>query len=315
SDLTQCLSDLLFDNCDGQMFSLESEANDLPFDNCDSQMFSLESKTNLTFDSWEDEDNFMESYGKNNSYKCSHSQVHKAKKVVDITKQHDSYSTAIKCEWLVNFNNQKDTTQIVCTSFENKHNHVMNPIIIQMAPRFRKLSREMLDDIEFYTHSAKGMSAKMQYNLLKVKYPDNDAAETLKKLIELKADDSEWVVVPNIKGEGNSLFEVDFERCWAQFVQFLNLFPKASWYVLETLYSTYQSWAVCYTQTRFTAGIQSTQRVERMPHIANRYFLAIDSLLQEYLTPHIISLQRQQLSESFLYDATEMSYDWDTLPL
>ncbi|CAG8737845.1 5413_t:CDS:2, partial [Racocetra persica] len=45
--------------------------------------------------------------------------------------------------------------------------------------------------------------------------------------------------------------------------------------------------------------------------IASRYFPTIDSLIQEYLTPHILSLQRQQLSESFLYDASEISYEWD----
>ncbi|CAG8807352.1 19672_t:CDS:2, partial [Gigaspora margarita] len=41
-----------------------------------------------------------------------------------------------------------------------------------------------------------------------------------------------------------------------------------------------------------------------LPHIA-------DSLIQKYLTSHILSLQRQQLSESFLYETIEVSFDWD----
>ncbi|CAG8621723.1 1332_t:CDS:1, partial [Racocetra fulgida] len=83
----------------------------------------------------------------------------------------------------------------------------------QTAPCFYKLSNEMLKDIEFYTKSAEGMGAKMQYNLLKVKYQDSyidkknlsnaiqkfripsyektktDAAETLQQLIALKVKD------------------------------------------------------------------------------------------------------------------------------
>ncbi|CAG8725183.1 9737_t:CDS:2, partial [Cetraspora pellucida] len=135
----------------------------------------------------------------------------------------------------------------------------------------------------------------------------------------------------------NSLLEIDFERRWMRFVEFVEPFPKAHRYAIETLYPTRHSWAVCYTQTRFTAGIQSTQRVEGinaiikrevshsstllhlidaiqnrldeearyariseqknmnpsigLPHIASRYFSGIDSLLKEYLTPHVLSLQ------------------------
>ncbi|CAG8811402.1 42452_t:CDS:2, partial [Gigaspora margarita] len=35
------------------------------------------------------------------------------------------------------------------------------------------------------------------------------------------------------------------------------------------------------------------------------------SLIKEYLTPHVLSLQRLQLSESFLYDANKVSFDWN----
>ncbi|CAG8658737.1 12521_t:CDS:2 [Gigaspora rosea] len=48
-----------------------------------------------------------------------------------------------------------------------------------------------------------------------------------------------------------------------------------------------------------------------LPHIASCYFSGIDSLIKEYLTPHVFSLQRLQLSESFLYNANEVSFDWN----
>ncbi|CAG8684954.1 20266_t:CDS:2, partial [Gigaspora rosea] len=59
----------------------------------------------------------------------------------------------------------------------------------------------------------------------------------------------------------------------------------ASYYVLETLYLMHYSCASCYIQLRFTAGIQSTQQIE------------------------------STLSESFLYDIAEISFDWTMLSL
>ncbi|CAG8782479.1 25355_t:CDS:2, partial [Dentiscutata erythropus] len=133
------------------------------------------------------------------SFECSQSRTHKAKKVIDITKQRKCNSAAINCQWHVNFNKRKNATKI-----------------------------EMLEDIEFYTRSTEGLGAKIQYSLLSAKYPNKyidkkdlyntiqwfripscdklktDAAEALQQLIALKAEDSEWVVVPNI-GDGNRL--------------------------------------------------------------------------------------------------------------
>ncbi|CAG8790704.1 23154_t:CDS:2, partial [Dentiscutata erythropus] len=95
-----------------------------------------------------------------------------AKKVVDITKQREKPSATINCEWHVNFNNCKETKEIICTSFVDKHNYEMNPLVAQTAPLFRKLSEEMIEDVRFYTCSTEGIGATLQYNFLKAKYPD-----------------------------------------------------------------------------------------------------------------------------------------------
>ncbi|CAG8734102.1 12280_t:CDS:2, partial [Racocetra fulgida] len=74
-----------------------------------------------------------------------------------------------------------------------------------------------------------GIGATLQYNLLKAKYLDKyidkkdiynaiqqfqvpscenletDAAKTLKRLLALKTEDSDWIVVPKIKGKKNRL--------------------------------------------------------------------------------------------------------------
>ncbi|CAG8790058.1 14039_t:CDS:2, partial [Racocetra persica] len=94
------------------------------------------------------------------------------KKVVDITKQRERPSLAINCKWHVNFNSQKGSTEIICTSFANKHDYDLNLLVAQTAPRFCKLSEEILEVIKFYTYSTEEISATLQYNLLKLKYPD-----------------------------------------------------------------------------------------------------------------------------------------------
>ncbi|CAG8643415.1 16603_t:CDS:2, partial [Dentiscutata heterogama] len=133
----------------------------------------------------------------------------------------------------------------------------------------------------------------------------------------------------------NSLLEIDFERRWMQFVEFVEPFPKAHRYAIETLYPTRHSWAreVSHSSTllHLIDAIQNRLDEEAryariseqknmnpsigLSHIASQYFSGIDSLLKEYLTPHILSLQCIQLSESFLYDATEISFDWDNFLL
>ncbi|CAG8689026.1 14416_t:CDS:2, partial [Dentiscutata erythropus] len=323
------------------------------------------------------------------SFEYSQSRAHKAKKVIDITKQRERNSAAINCQWHVNFNKRKDATKIVCISFVNEHNHEMNPVIVQMAPCFRKLSKEMLEDIEFYTHSMKGLGAKIQYSLLSAKYPNKyidkkdlynaiqrfripsrdklktDATEALQQLIALKAKNSEWVVVPNI-GDRNRLTvlfwmsplqvslwaqfhdivitdntcktncyemplclflivdnntcsriiaqalledetqasfeclcEIDFERRWMRFVEFLRSFSKASRYALETLYPSLSHNStllhlVDAIQNRLNeearyARINEQQNMNPsigLSHVVTKYFPVIDSLIREYLTPH-----------------------------
>ncbi|CAG8585268.1 17996_t:CDS:2 [Dentiscutata erythropus] len=109
-----------------------------------------------SFNEWKEVDKFLKLFGK----------------LVDITKQYEKPSATINCEWHVNFNNHKGTKEIICTSLVNKHNHEMNPLVAQTAPRFYKLSEEMIKDIRFYTCSMESIGATLQYNLLKAKYPD-----------------------------------------------------------------------------------------------------------------------------------------------
>ena len=126
-------------------------------------------------------------------------------------------------------------------------------------------------------------------------------------------------------------------------------YPLAQNYLNRTLNTSYRSWARCYQFKDFTAGIQSTQRVEVMnrlikegansssslcnlhdqtqrllddeakwarhntylhslptnqaPSIIDPIFSNINKLMKRYLTPHILSVQHQQILGSLLYRA------------
>jgi hypothetical protein len=57
----------------------------------------------------------------------------------------------------------------------------------------------------------------------------------------------------------NSLCEELFECRWNQLV---DQYPAAAKYLSETLYTKKESWAIPWIHKRFTAGAQSTQRIE-----------------------------------------------------
>jgi hypothetical protein len=62
----------------------------------------------------------------------------------------------------------------------------------------------------------------------------------------------------------NSLTPEEFETKWSMLKK---QYPEAASYLNRALDSDKTSWAVCYTQCSFTAGIQSTARVEGYNHI------------------------------------------------
>ncbi|CAG8812906.1 5729_t:CDS:10, partial [Cetraspora pellucida] len=128
-----------------------SSSNDISSDD-ESQENLLQLYVGLPFNTWEEVDSFVESYGKSKAMSVP----------IHVHIRPKKLSTLLS----------SGTTQITCISFDDKHNHELNPIISQTAPWFCKLSKEMIGDIKFYICSTEGLGAKMQYNLLKTKYPD-----------------------------------------------------------------------------------------------------------------------------------------------
>jgi len=79
------------------------------------------------------------------TYECSHAQIHKAQKVILVENRRDRDSEMIGCPWHINLAFPKSGNGVRINSIIGIHNHHMNPLIAEIAPRFRKLTDEMLE--------------------------------------------------------------------------------------------------------------------------------------------------------------------------
>ncbi|CAG8783606.1 14864_t:CDS:2, partial [Dentiscutata erythropus] len=55
------------------------------------------------------------------------------------------------CPWHINLAFSKMANSVRVNSIIGKYNHEMNPCIDEIAPRFRKLTNEILEKIKFWT--------------------------------------------------------------------------------------------------------------------------------------------------------------------
>src|SRR3989337_1370320 len=99
------------------------------------------------------------------TYECSHAYTHEAQKAILEENRRDRDSEMIGCSWHINFSFPKSASGVRITSILGEHNHDMNPLVSEIAPKFRKLTDEMLEKIKFWTIQGK-MGMSTQYNLL-----------------------------------------------------------------------------------------------------------------------------------------------------
>ncbi|CAG8662126.1 1464_t:CDS:2, partial [Dentiscutata erythropus] len=98
------------------------------------------------------------------SFVCRH-----AGKLQNKDKSHKtegSGSCQTDCKWKINIYWSKSFSEYYISTFTNIHTgHTLDSSTIQFIPKNRKLTKEMLKDIEFYTLSEK-INASAQYQLL-----------------------------------------------------------------------------------------------------------------------------------------------------
>ncbi|CAG8753034.1 1630_t:CDS:2 [Cetraspora pellucida] len=235
------------------------------------------------------------------TFECSHSGEPISNKVVDLSQQCNRNSKKVSCTWHVNLSKPKSSPVILVTSIVGEHNHEMQPDAMLYDPKYRKLSTEIIESIEFYVTKG-NMRSKQILSLLTAKFPDHiihkhdlynaiqkfrttptqrhmEAQSFIKHLLQLKNQDPGWIVNIHMDPYDNSTFENDFYRRWSCL---LEKYPQTQDYFNRTLQGCVKSWARFYQLKFFTAGVQSTQRIEVMNKLLKEGVKGTSSLRNLY---------------------------------
>ncbi len=122
----------------------------------------------------------------------------------------------IGCPWHINISFPKSASGVWITSIIGKYNHDMNPLVTEIAPKFQKLTDEILEKIKFWMIQGR-MGISTQYNLLVALFPDkiinkkdlSNACQMLTNLYLKKDDNPRWIIKSRFDSEErrlNSLF-------------------------------------------------------------------------------------------------------------
>jgi len=206
----------------------------------------LELKTGLTFSSWQEFNIWIDIFAKKKgfnykvrtsqmdgevlrrvTYECTRSGSHNPQVSSDPTKRRNATSQRTQCPWKINVTCPKTSNIVKINSFLDDHNHTLTSQIQEMAPRFRKLTPEMLSDIKKYVIQGR-MDSGSIYPLLVHDYPnhtifkkdlynavyqfrlknnpgDLDASQMLQMLLNQKELDPLWIVKPRLEPSSRKL--------------------------------------------------------------------------------------------------------------
>ncbi|PKY48132.1 hypothetical protein RhiirA4_463619 [Rhizophagus irregularis] len=153
----------------------------------------LELNQGKEFSSWELAESYLDEYAKQQgfclrkkrripdpndntitrrrTYECSHAQTHETQKTILVENRRDRDSEMIGCSWHINLAFPKSSNGVRINSIIGKHNHDMNPLVGEIAPKYRKLTDKMIEKVKFWTIQGK-MGISTQYNLLVALFPD-----------------------------------------------------------------------------------------------------------------------------------------------
>jgi len=99
------------------------------------------------------------------TFECSHACAHEAEKTILMENRRDRESGMIGCPWHINLSFPKTAKGVRINNIIGEHNHPMNPLIVETAPRFRHLTDAMYEKIKFWTIEER-LGGTTQYNLL-----------------------------------------------------------------------------------------------------------------------------------------------------
>ncbi|PKC55519.1 hypothetical protein RhiirA1_475463, partial [Rhizophagus irregularis] len=147
-----------------------------------------------TFLSWEEVEDFLKDYGQSNGFAITKYRMEKNRSMQLITKrtfvcefggkfkskklesalqagkQRNIRTKKCQCPWHINFTFPERATCITVSLFANQHNHELRPDAFEFSSKYRKFTKEMIDEIEIMTRYG-NLSITLQRNLLKARFP------------------------------------------------------------------------------------------------------------------------------------------------
>ncbi|CAG8830821.1 21674_t:CDS:2, partial [Cetraspora pellucida] len=164
------------------------------------------------------------------TFECSCSGESVSNQVIDLSRQRDRASIKVSCSWHINLYKQKLSPNVTITSIVGEHNHQLQPDAALFAPKYRKLSSEILETIEFYITKG-NMGSKQILPLLTAQFSNHiihksdlynavqrfrrpinqhhgEAQKFVECLLQLKNQDPGWIVHIRIDPYDNRLLGV-----------------------------------------------------------------------------------------------------------
>ncbi|CAG8484817.1 10673_t:CDS:2, partial [Gigaspora rosea] len=264
---------------------------------------------------------------KRRTYICENAGKYKPNKTKPIGQQRNKGSKKTDCKWHVNLSNLYANNFVHITYAHLEHNYTINADNTRFAMAFRKFDESIMNEIKraiVYGHC----DAHTIRNPLRPLFPDqlfltqdlsnaiqkikrekqvvgSDASHLLRFLLEQQKEDPTMFVQPLINTDRiysgllestNSLSIEDFEH---QFKSLLEKYPSAHKYLSNPIYSTQQSWAKSFINRIFTAGMQSTSRVESINAIIHKA-VASSSSMSNVVEALDLRMQKEELNKSFM---------------
>ncbi|CAG8817791.1 23134_t:CDS:2, partial [Gigaspora margarita] len=234
-----------------------------------------------SFQTWDEAEEYLNNYGKEKGFsirrkrsegflenenkvvtrinwECSCAGKYQPKKVLNPANHRNRQSKVTDCKWKVNGNmSKKLSSSIIFTTVVDEHNHPMTPSPNTTIAKYRKFNSKMIQFIEFCVKS--GISGAQPIGrLLKSKFPEikihqknlynaiQAAKKHLAKRVKFDASDLMCYLYSNCTEDSRWFVESRFDG------------PE------RRLNPSKTKWAVCYINNQFTAGANSTQRVESL---------------------------------------------------
>ncbi|CAG8768833.1 1209_t:CDS:2, partial [Gigaspora rosea] len=276
------------------------------FENIDESSTLVELFVGQRFDSWslaehclKDMDGRMDlsqltasgdRMAKKRTYACENAGKYKPNKTRPLEHQRFRGSKKTDCKWHVNLSHSEINNSVHITFIDLEYNHVINVDNARFATAFRKFDESIMSEIE----RTIDLSNAIQKIKREKQVVGSDASHLLKLLLQQQKEDPEFL--SDFWKTRNSLCIEVFEH---RFRSLLEKYPGASKYLNNPIYSTRESWARSFINQIFTAGMQSTQRVELINTIIHKS-VASSSSMSNMVEALELRMQRELLNKSFI---------------